>query len=38
MAIINLETIIDNIEQMIENVRPDARGKVMLQKMSLDSY
>ena len=31
MAISNLETIIDNIEQMIENVRPDARGKVMLQ-------
>ena len=35
MAISNLETIIDNIEQMIENVRPDARGKVMLQKNEL---
>ena len=35
MAISNLETIIDNIEQMIENVRPDARGKVMLQKDKL---
>ena len=32
MAISNLETIIDNIEQMIENVRPDTRGRVMLPK------
>ena len=35
MAISNLETIIDNIEQMISNVRPDSRGKVMLQKDTL---
>lgn len=35
MAISNLETIIDNIEQMIENVRPDTRGRVMLPKDTL---
>ena len=35
MAISNLETIIDNIEQMIETVRPDTRGRVMLPKDTL---
>ena len=35
MAISNLETIIDNIEQMIENVRPDTRGRVMPPKDTL---
>lgn len=35
MAISNLETIIDNIEQMIENVRPDNRGRIMLPKDTL---
>lgn len=35
MAISNLETIIDNIEQMIENVRPDPRGRINLPKDNL---
>ena len=35
MAISNLEIIIDNIEQMIETVRPDTRGRVMLPKDTL---
>lgn len=35
MAISNLETIIDNIEQMIENVHADNRGKIMLPKDTL---
>lgn len=35
MAISNLETIIDNIEQMIENVHPDNRGRIMLPKDTL---
>ena len=35
MAISNLETIIDNIEQMVENVRPDTRGRIMLPKDTL---
>ncbi|MBQ2205460.1 MAG: hypothetical protein II411_06180 [Lachnospiraceae bacterium] len=35
MAISNLETIIDNIEQMIENVRPDNRNRIMLPKDTL---
>lgn len=35
MAISNLETIIDNIEQMIENVRADNRGRILLPKDNL---
>lgn len=35
MAISNLETIIDNIEQMIDAVRPDNRGRIMLPKDTL---
>ena len=35
MAISNLETIIDDIEQLIETVRPDSRGKIMLPKTEL---
>lgn len=35
MAISNLETIIDNIEQMIENVHADNRGRIMLPKDTL---
>lgn len=35
MAISNLETIIDNIEQMIETVHADNRGKIMLPKDTL---
>lgn len=35
MAISNLETIIDDIEQLIETVRPDSRGKIMLPKIEL---
>ena len=35
MAISNLETIIDNIEQMIDTVRPDNRGRIMLPKDTL---
>lgn len=35
MAISNLETIIDDIEQLIETVRPDSKGKIMLPKQEL---
>lgn len=35
MAISNLETIIDDIEQLIETVRPDSKGKIMLPKAEL---
>lgn len=35
MAISNLETIIDDIEQLIETVRPDSKGKIMLPKTEL---
>lgn len=35
MAISNLETTIEDIEQLIETVRPDSKGKIMLPKDAL---
>lgn len=35
MAISNLETTIDDIEQLIERVRPDSKGKIILPKAEL---
>ncbi len=35
MAISNLETTIDDIEQLIERVRPDNKGKIVLPKAEL---
>ena len=35
MAISNLETTIDDIEQLIERVRPDNKGKIILPKAEL---
>ena len=35
MAISNLETIIDNIEQMVESNRADSHGRILLSKDGL---
>ena len=35
MALSNLETIIDNIEQLVENVRADNHGRILLPKDNL---